>query len=139
MRAPAWLHHHARYCWSSQWVASRSPVNFLWGYVNAVFGFLANIVVAPVLELGRVRFLADRGHRVEFATLGGQEKWSNDYPFISRTHSMGPRPSGAEYDAHFLRMRGWDAKKGFADAMDSKYLFDSYWTDIPTPESYCRG
>jgi hypothetical protein len=40
---------------------------------------------------------------------------------------MGPGPSEAELDAHYLRVQGWDAKKGFEDIMDSKYMFDSYW------------
>jgi len=79
---------------------------------------------APVIELGRV--LVSRGHTVDFATLEGQEKWQED--FMSTVHSMGPGPSDDVLEAHYLRMRDWDAKKGFDLVMDSKYMFDSYWT-----------
>ena len=79
---------------------------------------------SPVIELGRV--LANRGHNIDFATLEGQEQWTED--FISTVYSMGPGPSEKDLDAHYLRMREWDAKRGFDDVMDSKYMFDSYWT-----------
>ncbi|WKT47078.1 hypothetical protein QSH57_011983 [Fusarium oxysporum f. sp. vasinfectum] len=81
---------------------------------------------APILELGKV--LAQRGHVVDFATLEGQESWTKGYEYISQLHLMGPGPSHEELEAHYLRMREWDASKGFAGVMDSKYLFDSYWT-----------
>lgn len=74
---------------------------------------------APVLELGKI--LACRGHIVEFATLKGQEKWTEDFT----VYSMGPGPSEKDLEEHYLRMREWDAKKGFDDVMDSKYMFDS--------------
>jgi len=79
-----------------------------------------------VLELGKV--LAHRGHTVDFATLEGQESWTKGYEYISQLHLMGPGPSHDDLEAHYLRMREWDASKGFAGVMDSKYLFDSYWT-----------
>lgn len=41
---------------------------------------------------------------------------------------MGPGPSDNVLEAHYPRMRDWDAKKGFDDVMESKYKFDSYWT-----------
>ncbi|KAF4440057.1 putative UDP-glucoronosyl and UDP-glucosyl transferase [Fusarium austroafricanum] len=81
---------------------------------------------APVLELGKV--LAQRGHTVDFATLEGQESWTKGYEFINQLHLMGTGPSHDELQAHYLRMRGWDASKGLSGVMDSKYLFDSYWT-----------
>lgn len=87
---------------------------------------LTLLPVAPVLELGKV--LAQRGHVVDFATLEGQESWTKGYEYISQLHLMGPGPSNEELEAHYLRMREWDASKGFAGVMDSKYLFDSYWT-----------
>ncbi|KAF4227142.1 hypothetical protein CNMCM6805_003395 [Aspergillus fumigatiaffinis] len=80
---------------------------------------------APVLELGKI--LANRGHTIEFATLDGQEKWTDGFP-ISRTHLMGPGPTEEQLDAHYKRSRLWDPAKGFRDVMDSKYLFDSLWT-----------
>ncbi|KAJ4129012.1 hypothetical protein NW768_007541 [Fusarium equiseti] len=81
---------------------------------------------APVLELGKV--LASRGHTVDFATLEGQESWTKGFEYISQLHLMGAGPSHDDLEAHYLRMREWDASKGFAGVMDSKYLFDSYWT-----------
>ncbi|KAM0545405.1 hypothetical protein ACHAPJ_011310 [Fusarium lateritium] len=81
---------------------------------------------APVLELGKV--LAQRGHTVDFATLDGQESWTKGYEYIDKLHLMGPGPSHEELEAHYLRVREWDASKGFASVMESKYLFDSYWT-----------
>ncbi|RHZ52669.1 glycosyltransferase family 1 protein [Aspergillus thermomutatus] len=80
---------------------------------------------APVLELGKI--LAHRGHVVDFATLDGQEKWADGFP-VSRTHLMGPGPTDEQLDAHYKRSRLWDPAKGLGDVMDSKYLFDSLWT-----------
>lgn len=79
-----------------------------------------------MLELGKV--LAQRGHTVDFATLEGQESWAEGHGYISKLHLMGPGPSHEDLEAHYLRMRQWDASKGFAGVMESKYLFDSYWT-----------
>jgi hypothetical protein len=41
---------------------------------------------------------------------------------------MGPGPSEEVLEAHYLRMRAWDIKKGLGPVMDSKYMFDSDWT-----------
>jgi hypothetical protein len=41
---------------------------------------------------------------------------------------MGLGPSEANLIAHYLRVQGWDARKGFADLIDSKLMFDFYWT-----------
>jgi hypothetical protein len=79
-----------------------------------------------VLELGKV--LASRGHIVNFATLEGQENWAKGYDYVNQLHLMGPGPSHEALEAHYMRMRQWDASKGFTAVMDSKYLFDSFWT-----------
>ncbi|KAK2590999.1 hypothetical protein QQS21_011312 [Conoideocrella luteorostrata] len=81
---------------------------------------------APVLELGKV--LAQRGHTVDFATLDGQEHWTEGYDYIRKLHTMGPGPSHQELEAHYLRMREWNSSQGFANVLQSKYMFDSYWT-----------
>ncbi|KAE8380489.1 UDP-glucoronosyl and UDP-glucosyl transferase [Aspergillus bertholletiae] len=81
---------------------------------------------APVLEVGKV--LARRGHTVDFATLEGQETWTTGYEYVNRLHLLGRGPSHEMLEAHYLRMRQWDASKGFSSVMDSKYLFDSFWT-----------
>ncbi|EHA22137.1 CAZyme family GT1 [Aspergillus niger] len=80
---------------------------------------------APVLELGKV--LANRGHVVDFATLDGQEEWASGFQ-ISSTHLMGPGPTEEQLDAHYMRSRLWDPARGLGDVMESKYLFDSLWT-----------
>lgn len=41
---------------------------------------------------------------------------------------MGKGPSQESLDHHYLRMRDWDVRKGFSDVMESKFMFDSYWT-----------
>lgn len=41
---------------------------------------------------------------------------------------MGPAPSEEVLEAHYLRMRAWDIRKGLGPVMDSKYMFDSDWT-----------
>jgi UDP:flavonoid glycosyltransferase YjiC (YdhE family) len=41
---------------------------------------------------------------------------------------MGPGPTEEQLDAHYKRSRLWDPAKGLGDVMDSKYLFDSLWT-----------
>ncbi|KAJ5907960.1 UDP-glucuronosyl/UDP-glucosyltransferase [Penicillium taxi] len=88
---------------------------------------------APVLEIGRV--LAERGHTIEFATLEGQEHWikATEYRFIEKIHPLGPGPSHEQYDDHYRRMQSWDISKGISAAMESKYLFDSFW-----PQTYHR-
>ncbi|EFY90196.1 UDP-glucoronosyl and UDP-glucosyl transferase, putative [Metarhizium acridum CQMa 102] len=86
---------------------------------------------APVLELGKV--LSARGHNIEFATLDGQEGWISGYEFVSRVHLLGPGPTEEQMDSHYLRMRDWDMSKGIAAAMESKFMFDSFW-----PQTY-RG
>ncbi|RAL13459.1 glycosyltransferase [Aspergillus homomorphus CBS 101889] len=80
---------------------------------------------APVLELGRV--LSERGHTVDFATMEGQEHWTEDYPFISQLHILGTGPTDQQLNEHYLRMRNWDMSVGLAGAMPSKYMFDSFW------------
>lgn len=100
-------------CWS---------VGYSFGYLSFLQN--ADICVAPVLDLGRV--LANRGHTLELATLEGQEEWAQDY--ISRIHTMGKGPSEEALDEQYLRMRDWDVREGFSDVMESKFMFDSYWT-----------
>ncbi|KAH8701066.1 UDP-glucoronosyl and UDP-glucosyl transferase [Talaromyces proteolyticus] len=84
---------------------------------------------SPVFEIGRV--LAERGHTIEFATLEGQEHWIKDYEFVSKIHFLGPYATEEQLTAHYLRMRKWDISEGIGGAMDSKYLFDSFW-----PQTY---
>ncbi|CAM1504111.1 Fc.00g017020.m01.CDS01 [Cosmosporella sp. VM-42] len=82
---------------------------------------------APVLEIGAV--LNARGHEIQFATCTGQESWTADYPFITKTHIIGPGPSDAETNVHYDRMRLWRPEHGMGPMMESKRLYDSYWTD----------
>ncbi|EGY17018.1 UDP-glucosyl transferase family protein [Verticillium dahliae VdLs.17] len=82
---------------------------------------------APVLELGRI--LARRGHRVEFATHRGQEKWVNspDYSFISRTHTMGDPMTAEKEAAHYLHMQQTDARRDYRDYFLPKFTVDAFW------------
>lgn len=82
-----------------------------------------------MFEIGRA--LAERGHTIEFATLEGQEHWTKDYDFVSKIHLLGPYATEEQLTAHYLRMRKWDISEGIGGAMDSKYLFDSFW-----PQTY---
>ncbi|TQV96692.1 hypothetical protein V2A60_002924 [Cordyceps javanica] len=84
---------------------------------------------APVLEIGRA--LSERGHIIEFATLEGQEGWITEYAFVTKLHTLGPGPTSKQLDAHYRRMQEWDISKGIGKAMDSKYLWDSFW-----PQTY---
>ncbi|CDM37607.1 CAZyme family GT1 [Penicillium roqueforti] len=87
---------------------------------------------APVLEIGRV--LAERGHEIEFATLEGQESWVKpEYDFVNKLHQLGPGPTPEQLDGHYRRMQAWDISKGVGQAMESKYMFDSFW-----PQTYHR-
>ncbi|KAJ5783717.1 CAZyme family GT1 [Penicillium psychrosexuale] len=87
---------------------------------------------APVLEIGRV--LAERGHEIEFATLEGQESWVKpEYDFVNKLHQLGPGPTPEQLDGHYRRMQAWDISKGIGQAMESKYMFDSFW-----PQTYHR-
>ncbi|KAG9664796.1 alpha/beta-hydrolase, partial [Aureobasidium melanogenum] len=82
---------------------------------------------APVLEIGRA--LASRGHTIEFATLEGQEHWiaNNESSFVTKVHFLGPSPTKGQLDGHYKRMQQWDIAKGIGQAMESKYLWDSWW------------
>lgn len=82
---------------------------------------------APVLELGRA--LANRRHTIEFATLEGQEHWvANDaFNFVTKVHILGPSSTKEQLDGHYRRMQQWDIAKGIGQAMESKYLWDSWW------------
>ncbi|CAD0099076.1 unnamed protein product [Aureobasidium mustum] len=73
--------------------------------------------------------LAERGHVVEFATNAGQEDWAKYCPTIQTVHSFGSGPSDEEMEAHYRRMILWNPASGLSAIMESKYLFDSYWTD----------
>ncbi|KAI5303625.1 hypothetical protein KEM56_007353 [Ascosphaera pollenicola] len=84
---------------------------------------------APVFEIGRA--LAERGHIVEFATLEGQESWTNDYEFISAIHLLGAGPTKEQLNSHYLRLQNWNMSKGIGASMQSKYMFDSFW-----PQTY---
>lgn len=80
-----------------------------------------------MLELCKV--LAERGHIVEFATNAGQEEWAEYCPLIGTVYSFGPGPSDEETEAHYRRMLSWSPADGLSSIMESKYLWDSYWTD----------
>ncbi|PYH89869.1 UDP-Glycosyltransferase/glycogen phosphorylase [Aspergillus ellipticus CBS 707.79] len=45
----------------------------------------------PLFEIARI--LSTRGHVIEFATLDGQQVWTQDYQFISKIHILGPESS----------------------------------------------
>ncbi|KAH0170965.1 UDP-glucoronosyl and UDP-glucosyl transferase, partial [Aureobasidium melanogenum] len=82
---------------------------------------------APVLEIGRV--LAGRGHAIEFATLEGQELWlaNDEFSFVTKVHFLGPSPTKEQLDGHYRRMQQWNISNGIGQAMESKYLWDSWW------------
>lgn len=88
------------------------------------------LLLAPVLEICKV--LADRGYTLDFATNLGQEAWVEDYPFIRHVHISGPAPTNEETEAHYRRMLDRVPTAGLSSIMQSKYLWDSYWTDTYT-------
>lgn len=114
-------HREGNFFSSSQAEGTRTQVRLIHYYRMSMLIYM----VAPILELGQI--LATRGHVVDFATVNGQEKWTNGFD-ISTTHMMGPGPTEEQLDAHYNRSRLWDPSKGLGDVMASKYLFDSLWT-----------
>lgn len=80
-----------------------------------------------MLEIGRTLF--NRGHTIDFATLEGQEHWvANDtFNFVNKVHILGPSPTKEQLDGHYNRMQQWDIAKGIGQAIESKYLWDSWW------------
>lgn len=44
--------------------------------------------IAPLFEIASI--LAERGHSIEFGTLGGRASWTDGKAFISRVHILGP-------------------------------------------------
>ncbi|THY04539.1 hypothetical protein D6D01_10095 [Aureobasidium pullulans] len=75
------------------------------------------------------KVLAERRHVVEFATNAGQEEWAKYCSLIQTVHSFGPGPSDELTEAHYRRMLSWSPVDGLSSIMESKYLWDSYWTD----------
>ncbi|KAH6670915.1 UDP-glucosyl transferase family protein, partial [Plectosphaerella plurivora] len=82
---------------------------------------------APVLELGRI--LAARGHRVEFATHKGQEKWvdSPSYSFLSGVHSMGAAMDAATEEAHYLELQDTDIRKDMTRYIAPMFTIQAFW------------
>ncbi|KAJ9132944.1 UDP-glucosyl transferase family protein [Coniochaeta hoffmannii] len=83
---------------------------------------------APVLELGRI--LAKRGHRIEFATHRGQEKWvqSEYYRFVSRMHTMGEPMTAEQEAAHYVDMQQTDPRRDYRGYFLPKLTVDAFWT-----------
>ena len=84
-------------------------------------------ILAPVLELGRI--LAQRGHRIEFATHRGQEKWVSReyYRFISAVHTMGECMTAAEEAAHYVDMQASDPRRDYWGYFRPKLTVDAFW------------
>jgi UDP:flavonoid glycosyltransferase YjiC (YdhE family) len=80
-----------------------------------------------VLELGRV--LSQRGHRIEFATHKGQEKWvaTDYYGFISRVHTMGDAMDPEDEAAYYLDMQKSDPRKCYLDYFRPRFAVDAFW------------
>lgn len=82
---------------------------------------------APVLELGRI--LAARGHRVEFATHAGQEKWvaSPAYAFLSGVHTMGAAMDPEAEESHYLDLQETDIRKDFTRYFAPMFTIQAFW------------
>ncbi|OIW30163.1 UDP-glucosyl transferase family protein [Coniochaeta ligniaria NRRL 30616] len=83
---------------------------------------------APVLELGRI--LAQRGHRIEFATHKGQERWvaPEYYRFVSQVHTMGDPMTAEQEAAHYLDMQQSDPRRDYWGYFRPKHTIDAFWT-----------
>ncbi|KAK4170509.1 UDP-glucosyl transferase family protein [Cladorrhinum sp. PSN259] len=83
---------------------------------------------APVLELGRI--LAQRGHRVEFATHQGQEKWvkTKYYNFVTKVHTMGPGLSPEVEAQQYRDLQASDPRVSYEGYFKPKYTVDQFWT-----------
>jgi UDP:flavonoid glycosyltransferase YjiC (YdhE family) len=87
-----------------------------------------NRAVGPVLELGRI--LAQRGHRVEFATHRGQQRWVDTpyYDFISEVHLMGDAMDAATEAAQYLDLQDSDPRRSYRSYFRPKLAIDALWT-----------
>ncbi len=81
-----------------------------------------------MLELGRI--LAQRGHRIEFATHKGQQKWvaPDYYSFVSRVHDMGEPMAAEQEAAHYLDMQQSDPRRDYWGYFRPKLTVDAFWT-----------
>ncbi|EEP81157.1 predicted protein [Uncinocarpus reesii 1704] len=85
----------------------------------------------PLLEIAKI--LNTRGYSIEFATLEGQEKWADKYPFISKVHILGPGVAPAVQRASYARMMDWKAPRLFNDCQplfDAKMFLESSWPSV---------
>jgi UDP:flavonoid glycosyltransferase YjiC (YdhE family) len=93
-----------------------------------VLDSLTSYIVAPVLELGRI--LAHRGHRVDFATHHGQEKWveAPSYHFLTKVHAMGPAMDAETEAAHYRDLQLSDPRRDYRGFFRPKLTADAFWT-----------
>ncbi|KAF2229266.1 glycosyltransferase family 1 protein [Viridothelium virens] len=87
--------------------------------------------VAPILQVCSV--LAQRGHRIDFATLQTRESLASPYPFISNIHTLGRGITATEEEQLYSRFNEWDGNtiEGKRTIVWVKRFHDSLW-----PETY---
>ncbi|GAQ42225.1 glycosyltransferase [Aspergillus tubingensis] len=84
----------------------------------------------PLLEIARI--LSDRGHVIEFATLEGQQVWTQDYPFISRIHILGPNQTAEAEEQAYLQMSRWKLglNHSFTPIMEARKYLECSWETV---------
>ena len=82
----------------------------------------------PILEIGKI--LATRGHRIEFATLEGQQTFADSYNFISQVHIVGPGVLPEDEERQYLKMSAWENLRGYGPILEIKQFLDSTWPHV---------
>lgn len=96
--------------------------------IIATAGGLTN--ATPIFEIGRI--LKTRGHVIEFATLEGQQSWTEDYPFISRVHIMGPGQLPEAEELAYMQMSRWKLglRHSFDPIMETRKYLELTWETV---------
>ena len=89
---------------------------------------MADASKAPILEIGKI--LAARGHRIEFGTLKGQERWAEKYDFIEKTYILGPGVLPAKEEEEYIKMSKWNIDQGFGPVLETKKFLDCSWPQV---------
>lgn len=74
--------------------------------------------------------LSQRGHKIEFATHRGQEKWVEPeyYRFVSRVHTMGEPMTAEQEETHYLALQNSDPRRDYRGFFRPKHTVDAFWT-----------
>ncbi|RHZ54246.1 glycosyltransferase [Aspergillus thermomutatus] len=85
---------------------------------------------SPIFEIAQI--LNTRGHKIEFATLDGQQDWAREYPFVSQVYVLGPGQTSEAEEQAYLQMSRWKLglRHSFEPIMETRKCLESSWGTV---------